>query len=98
MMNMNTSVMVEVCPVCGEANSVRSKLVLIDGAWVPGPGKEAVEKYFASMRIDDVHSEVLREYPLEQFLDGFYCDRCNKGFISEIGLCKDRRRYSSWLS
>jgi hypothetical protein len=72
----------ENCPRCGESSSVRSKLVLIDGKWVPGPGKE----YYYTTRVDKFLDEILRETPLEQFMDGFYCNRCNIGFISELGL------------
>lgn len=67
--------------------------MLIDEAWVPAPGKDGRLAYFADLRVDDVQPQNLRERPLEQFLDGFYCDRCNKGFVSEEGLKADRRRY-----
>jgi len=49
--------------------------------------------YFADLRVDDVQAENLREAPLEQFIDGFFCDRCKKGFVSEEGLKENRRRY-----
>jgi hypothetical protein len=42
--------------------------------------------------VDDVRAENLREPPLEQFIDGFYCDRCKKGFVSEEGLKANRMR------
>jgi hypothetical protein len=83
----------EACPLCGGTATVRPKLVLIDEAWVPAPGKDPRLAYFADLRVDDVQAEVLRERPLEQFIDGFYCDRCNKGFVSENGLKDGRRRY-----
>ena len=83
----------ETCPICGETTTVRPKLVLIDEAWVPAPGKDERLAYFADLRVDDVQLEKLRDHPLEQFIDGFYCDRCNKGFVSEAGLKAGRRRY-----
>jgi hypothetical protein len=83
----------EKCPLCGKAESVRPKLVLIDEAWVPAPGKDPRLAYFADLRVDDVKAENLRERPLEQFIDGYYCDRCNRGFVSEDGLREGRRRY-----
>jgi hypothetical protein len=83
----------EACPLCGETSAVRPKLVLIDEAWVPAPGKDERLKYFADPRVDDVKSENVREHPLEQFVDGFYCNRCKKGFVAEEGLREDRRRY-----
>jgi hypothetical protein len=72
---------------------VRPKLLLIDEAWVPAPGKDARLAYFASLRVDDVQDQALRQHPLEQFIDGFYCGKCNKGFVSENVLNEGRRRY-----
>jgi hypothetical protein len=83
----------EACPLCGQTSAIRTKLILIDEAWVPAPGKDARLEYFADLRVDDVQAHNLREHPLEQFIDGFYCDRCNKGFVSEQGLEENRRRY-----
>jgi hypothetical protein len=83
----------EICPVCGESSALRPKLLLIDEAWVPAPGKDSRLAYFADLRVDDVQSQNVRGRPLEQFIDGFYCDRCNKGFVSEEVLKEGRRRY-----
>ena len=83
----------EACPLCGDTSAVRPKLVLIDEAWVAAPGKYPRLKYFADLRVDDVRPENIRERPLEQFVDGFYCDRCKKGFVSEEALKENRRRY-----
>ena len=81
------------CPLCGESSAVRPKLLMIDEAWIPAPGKDPRLAYFADLRVDDVEAQYLREHPLEQFIDGFYCDRCKKGFVSEEGLRDGRRRY-----
>jgi hypothetical protein len=88
----------EACPLCGETSTVRPKLVLIDEAWVDAPGKDVRVAHFADLRVDDVRLQDLREDPLEQFIDGFYCDRCKKGFVSETGLKEDGRYYygSGW--
>ena len=83
----------EACPVCGSSSAVRPKLLLIDEAWVPAPGKDSRLKYHADLRVDNVQDQSVRERPLEQFIDGFYCDRCNKGFVSEEVLKEGRRRY-----
>jgi hypothetical protein len=82
---------IEICPRCGETSAVGPKLVLIDAA--PGPEMDARTVYHSNLRADDVKAENRREPPLEQFLDGFYCDRCNRGFVSEEGLKEDRRQY-----
>jgi hypothetical protein len=84
---------VETCPLCGETSAVRPKLVLIDEVWVPARGRDPRLAYFADLRVDDVQAHNLRERPLEQFIHGFYCDRCNRGFVSEEGLKEGRRRY-----
>ncbi len=83
----------EVCPACGGSSALRPKLLLIDEAWVPSPGKDQRLAYFASLRVDDVQAQALRDSPLEQFIDGFYCDGCGKGFVSENILREGRRRY-----
>jgi hypothetical protein len=83
----------ESCPVCGESTAVRPKLLLIDEAWVQTPGKDARLVFHADLRVDDVQPDAVRGRPLEQFIDGFYCDRCNKGFVSEDILNQGRRRY-----
>jgi len=83
----------EICPICGQSSAVRQKLLLIDEAWTPGPGKDERLAYFADLRVDDVDERKLREGPLEQFIDGFYCDSCSRGFVSGDGLKETRRRY-----
>jgi hypothetical protein len=90
---MNMQEPPEICPICGQASTLHPKLLLIDEAWVPAPGKDARLKYVADLRVDDVQPQNLREPPLEQFINGYYCDRCKKGFVSEKGLKEDRRRY-----
>ncbi len=84
---------IEPCPICKSAANVRAKLVLIDEAWQDLPGVDPREKYFTDMRADDVKPNHLPEEPLEQFLSGFYCDECGKGFISEDILKENRRQY-----
>jgi hypothetical protein len=84
----------EACPVCGKNSSVRPKLLLISEAWIPSPGKDARLEYLKGLRADDVLPENLREQPLEQFIDGLYCDRCGKGFVPEESLKKTHRRYN----
>jgi hypothetical protein len=81
------------CPVCGESSVVRPKLLLIDEAWIPAPSKDSRLAYFADLRVDDVQDQIVRGRPLEQFIDGYYCDRCNKSFVSEEVLKEGRRRY-----
>lgn len=37
---------IEVCPRCGDTLAVRRKLIMIDEAWVPGPGKDPRKPIF----------------------------------------------------
>jgi hypothetical protein len=60
---------------------------------VPAPGKDPRLAYFADLRADDVKPEYLRETPMEQFVNGHYCEGCGKGFVSEDVLKATRRRY-----
>ena len=90
---MSTSPLIEKCPLCGDASGIRPKLLLIDVAWVPAPGKDPRMKYFADLRADDVEPKHLKERPLEQFVEGYYCNSCGKGFVSEQILSAGRRRY-----
>jgi hypothetical protein len=89
---MTTSPRVEKCPRCGDTSSVRPKLLLIDAAWISEPGRAA---HFSCLRADDVKPEFLRESPLEQFVDGYYCDRCREGFVSDA-VVKENPRYYYW--
>ena len=83
----------ERCPLCEEAAAVRPKLLLIDESWVPAPGKDPRLAYFADLRVDDVKPEHLSDRPLEQFVQGHFCEKCGRGFVSEAVLKATRRRY-----
>jgi ribosomal protein S27AE len=83
----------EKCPRCGDSSSVRPKMVLIDEAWVCEPGKDPRLAYWADLRVDDVRPEILKARPLEQFMDGYFCEKCGHAFVSEAGLKETRRRY-----
>ncbi len=73
----------EPCPSCGASSLLRQKLILIDEAWVPATSKDPRTEYFTDLRVDDVKAENLRDHPLQQFVDGFYCDQCKKEFIPD---------------
>jgi hypothetical protein len=84
---------IEPCPLCKSAEGVRPKLVLIDEAWTDPPGVEARAKYAADLRVDDVEREFVKDDPLQQFVDGFFCEDCGKAFVSEDRLREGHRRY-----
>jgi len=90
---MTTTETVESCPSCGDRANLRAKLLLIDEAWVYVPGKDPRIAYAASLRVDDIKNEHLHETPLEQFINGYYCENCGRGFVPEAMLNPDHRRY-----
>jgi len=83
----------ESCPICHSESSVIPKLVLIDEGWVPTPGKDPRLKYFADLRVDDLKPEYIKEEPLQQFIEGYFCNKCGKGFVSESILHAAPRSY-----
>ena len=83
----------EPCPLCGDRSYLRPKVVLIDEAWADVPGKDPRLKYFADLRVDDVKPDRVPDNPLEQFVSGYYCDKCDRAFVSEADLLAARRRY-----
>ena len=66
--------------------------MLIDEAWVPAPDKDSRLAHFSNLRADDLKPELKKDRPLEQFVDGYYCDACGKGFVSDE-IVKDDPRY-----
>jgi hypothetical protein len=80
------------CPSCGESTAVRSKLLMIDEAWVADRGNDPRLAHFADLRVDDVKPDHLKERPLEQFVDGLYCDACGCGFVREDSLMASSRK------
>jgi hypothetical protein len=90
---MNATSPLEPCPVCNDTAGLRPKLLLIDEAWVPAPGKDSRLAFVVNLRVDDLLPEHVKSAPLEQFVDGFYCEACKKGFVTEAVLRLDRRQY-----
>ena len=62
---------------------VRAKKLLIDARWGSTSALDRRLYYYSDLRIDWVRGEELNEAPLEQFLDGFYCNSCGVGFITD---------------
>jgi len=90
---MNATSPIEPCPICNDTAKLRPKLLLIDEAWMPAPGKDSRLAFVANLRADDILPEHIKSPPLEQFVDGYFCERCGKGFVSEAVLREDRRQY-----
>jgi hypothetical protein len=65
---------------------------LIDEAWVDEPGKDPRLAHFADLRVDDIKPELVSDRPLEQFIEGLYCDACGRGFVTEDSLMTSSRK------
>jgi len=37
--------------------------------------------HFADLCVDDVKPDLLSDHPLEQFIEGLYCEACGRGFV-----------------
>ena len=85
--------MAENCPRCKDDSAVRPKLLLIDEAWIDKDGIDPRLAHFSSLRADDIKADHLRDPPLEQFLEGYYCDRCGKGFVADNLVVETPRVY-----
>lgn len=77
---------VEACPRCKSNHAVRSKKILI-GAASPTVLLHGEEKAGYTRKdqlaIDECVPSALGEAPMQQFVDGWYCERCGAGFVSE---------------
>lgn len=78
----------ESCPRCRSTQHVRPKEILI-GAASPKKRFNGEEKTgyrrLDQLAVDECKPAFLRAAPLDQLIDGFYCDHCEVGFVtSEI--------------
>ncbi len=73
---------------------MQAKLILIHNVWLESSDEDPRLKYFADLRADDLKPEARKEPPLEQFVEGYWCGNCGKGFVSEEILRENRWRYS----
>ena len=90
-MNQNP---MESCPRCGSVQHVRPKGIL-KGAASPKKRFNGEEKAgyqrLDQLAVDECKPALLKAAPLEQLVDGFYCDHCWVGFVtSEIVQGVDR--------
>ncbi|KAM3114930.1 hypothetical protein [Phormidesmis sp. 146-33] len=75
------------CPNCQSNHNVIKKLILI-GAKSPkalfGDEERCGYRRKDQLAIDECNPEVLKEKPLEQFLEGYFCTACDIGFVNDI--------------
>lgn len=77
-----------ICPKCHADTYVRGKKMLIGKASPRALfGNESEERAgyrrTDQLAIDECTQEALGKPPLWQFLDGFYCARCDSGFVAD---------------
>ncbi len=77
----------KICPECKKTHLV-SKLIVVDQSFLLTAGRDPREKYFSDLRVSDIHLRYLKESPLEQFIEGLFCNDCQKAFVSNEMLCK----------
>lgn len=78
------------CPKCGCGASVVEKLILI-GKASPGSKIEHFEEVAGYRRqdqlaVDECLPDSLRAAPQQQFIDGYFCNACGTGFVSDESL------------
>jgi hypothetical protein len=80
-----TAHLMEPCPRCSSVAHVRPKALLI-GAASPKKRFNGEEKAgyqrLDQLAVDECKAELLKEPPLQQLVDGFYCDQCGHGFVA----------------
>lgn len=81
------------CPCCSTATHVKVKTLLVDAAWEKRDSVDAREANFASIRADDIKPEFLGPEPLQQFIQGYYCEKCDLGFLPNCYEKQDARHY-----
>lgn len=75
----------QACLRCKSAEQVRPKAILI-GAASPAKRFNGEEKAgyqrLDQLAVDECKPERLKAPPLEQLVEGFYCDLCGHGFVA----------------
>ena len=85
----------ERCPVCNTDQHVRPKMLAIAEAWEKTDSTDRRILFAVPLRVGAVKAEYLREKPLEQFIDAYYCDACGTGFVSETVLIHPQNRHET---
>jgi hypothetical protein len=74
------------CPKCGMNIHVIDKMILI-GARSPNAifGDEEMCGYKRKdqLAIDECHPSRLKDVPLQQFVNGYFCNDCGVGFVDD---------------
>jgi hypothetical protein len=86
---------IESCPKCKSDLNIRPKLLMLE-KYSAAEIFNSVSKHHRSVHIPQTdlvvgscNPQVLLSPPLEQFVTGFYCDRCGIGYIPDSYLKPD---------
>ena len=72
----------ESCPTCGSNEAVVAKLVLVaERSPVYGVDISEGGRWPYQLAVDECTPDALRGKPLQQFIDGLYCQNCDLGFV-----------------
>jgi len=82
------------CPRCQSEAQVISKLLLIGKVSPQGSIANFDEiagfQPTDQLAVDECVPEVLRQGQLDQFIDGYYCEKCDVGFVPDEFVRHDR--------
>jgi hypothetical protein len=75
------------CPKCGRTDGIRPKLLLIDkfnhAHFREHPEERSGCLCQSDLSVDGLKPEFVADSPLEQFVEGHYCQACGIGFVSD---------------
>lgn len=78
------------CPLCNDICSVRPKMLMIGKAsprlLLPDFEERGGFRRKDQLAVDECKPEALLDAPLQQFVSGFYCDKCGRGFVPDSML------------
>lgn len=76
------------CPKCGTDAHTKPKLLLI-GFHSPTEERAGFKRP-DQLAVDECRPEAIQSKPLNQFVHGFYCERCDSGFAPNYFIKDDR--------
>lgn len=85
----------EKCPACNSEQYVRRKMLVLVEAWENADSTDRRMLYAVPLRVGAVKAAFLREQPLQQFIDAYYCDACDTGLVSEMVLMHPQNRHET---
>lgn len=76
-----------ICPKCLSSDHVREKTLLIGAASPRKLFRDGEERAGYQRKdqlaVDECKKEELQKPPLEQFINGYYCETCGIGFVPD---------------